>query len=60
MSIKDGMDFDEYLKNVNYQLPKARPDGVVYELYKAGICILDAVNILEEQTKQKKEDGEND
>lgn len=47
-------DFDVYVNSVNSQLDKPRPDGVIYDIYKSGTSVLDAVNILEGENKKKK------
>jgi hypothetical protein len=49
--------FDVYVISVNSQLDKDRPDGVIYDLYKSGTSVLDAVTILEGKTiKTEKKD----
>lgn len=45
-------DFDVYVNAVNSQLDKPKTDGVIYEIYKAGISVLDAVIILEDKDKK--------
>ena len=43
------LDFDLYATSVNHQLPKDKSDGVIYDLYKLGISVIDAVSILEDE-----------
>jgi len=47
MSIDIEMDFDSYYNGINSQLPKAVKEGAVFDLYKLGLSVLDAVSILE-------------
>jgi len=49
MSYKTTEDFDTYTTSVNSQLSKNRPDGILFELYKSGMSVIDAVTILEEE-----------
>ena len=47
MSIDIQMDFDSYYNGINSQLPKKKTEGAVFDLYKLGLSVLDAVSILE-------------
>ena len=47
MSIDIEMDFDSYYNGINSQLPKPKTEGAVFDLYKLGLSVLDAVSILE-------------
>ena len=52
---RDELEFDGYISSVNSVSEKRHKEGVVYDLYKMGVHVLDAVDILEGEFLTKEE-----